>query len=353
MCLSRARSSIPTGVVALALALGSSLWADEVVHMSKVQVTEKIDPPSWRYAEVGAFRIWSLLEDSETQNSVTAELACWSAFPPVLVELNGRKVVLIYTNQSLVLPVIPEVEALSKKEQRIGENLTHNTYIRITDDAVVAVANLTSLSRLRHFDHDIARTVIGLNRDQMPLWLSEALIGRYGLFENGIPLNNQTEKMTLRELQGWPELSEEEAAAIELVPMAQLLSHDWPDAEENPEAFDRWSAQAALFVQWLVGGRGTREEHWASFRRIATYSLHYPIVEAAFAQETGFSFAEVENELRRYLPRAVHINQIVRVPDVYHLGDLKLRTASTVSRDLIEEVNELLAGFGEFAPASP
>ncbi len=352
MGLTRALVSIPAGVAALALALGSILWADEVVHMSEVEVTEKVDPPSWRYAETGAFRVWSLLEDSETLRMLGGEMACWSVIPQSLVDLSGRKVILIYTDHTLVQPAIPAVETLPQRQVRIGETSFQNVFVRVSDDYVVQVANLSNISQFQVFGKDVVLTVLGLNRNRMPWWLREALIGRYGLFEKGMNLFGPDDYLKLRELQGWPELSDEEVADLELVPMAQLLSEDWPDAEADPEAFDRWSAQSVLFVQWLVGGRGAREEHWASFRRIATYSLHYPIVEPAFAQETGFSFAEVEEELRRYLPRAVHINQIVRVPDVYHLGDLRLRTASVVSKDLVEEVKELLAGFGEFEPTA-
>ncbi len=279
---------------------------------------------------------------------LSGELSCWSVLPQSLVELNGRSVVLIYTDQSLVRPAIPAFEILPKREIRVGETAFKNVYVNVTDDRVVQVANLANLSQFRSFGDDIVLTVLRLNRDRMPRWLREALIGRYGLFGEGMEVHSPSNLLKLRQLQGWPPLTENEATEVELVPLAKLLSNNWPSAEGAPEAFDRWSAQSALFVQWLVGGRGAREEHWESFRRIATYSLQYPILEPAFVEETGFTFAEVETELRRYLPRAVHINQIVRVPDMFKLRDLNLRTASTLSKDLVDEVRDLLASFGEF-----
>ncbi|MCW5549960.1 MAG: STN domain-containing protein [Opitutaceae bacterium] len=102
-----------------------------------------------------------------------------------------------------------------------------------------------------------------------------------------------------------------------LRPLAEMFEQD-PPPHGDPRR-EQWRAQAALFLRWALDS-GARHTRWPRLWDLVAQAGREPLKEADFRRAFRMGYAQAENELRRYLPKAqrhaVELRPVRFAPDL-------------------------------------
>lgn len=165
---------------------------------------------------------------------------------------------------------------------------------------------------------DYVRYVLERRLPGSPPWLVEGMmelyrsvqLDPYGVRVSAFSANPQALKRPggVVRLAKADELAETLGAAdsgwrqeVSLRPLAEILEQD-PPPRGDPRR-ELWQAQAALFLRWALDS-GTRHTRWPQLWELVAQAGREPLNEAGFRRAFRMGYAQAENELRRYLPKA-------------------------------------------------
>ena len=126
----------------------------------------------------------------------------------------------------------------------------------------------------------------------------------------------------------------------ELMPLPELLGT--PPAT-GTAAYRAWQAQAALFVRWaLDDARKGPEALWQLVRLTDTKQP----TEADFKACFGLSYADAQEDMRRYLPKAIRREFELKPKQFAEMPDYNLRLASELDVSIVKgDLDRLKIGY--------
>ena len=276
---------------------------------------------SWKYASIPGFEILSQGSDRETREVIGA---LWRgrqlALPPAMRTTFDVPMTVVIFDQP---PFGPQPGGLDQ-ERKPGEFDHHWTNVikRTLADRESFAINLWG-SKMRYsptFRFDLF-TLFQRKAPAPPSWLREGLFGGFGIYREGIGLDdsetkkdikqsNWCSKSELREIVAlalkddlFPPLGQRHLVSSEVAPFITPLETIF-NSQPPPEAAEgaRWRCTASLFVRWAIYSDPATE---TAFWKFAEIACSRPVSEDLFRQYFGKSYRQVRAELSWYVVTAV------------------------------------------------
>ncbi|HTI52326.1 MAG TPA: hypothetical protein VL475_15290, partial [Planctomycetaceae bacterium] len=312
--------------MALGTVIVSSLRAadDPVVLLPPLEVAAKLQTTPWRYASVGGVEILSSCSEPTTRLFIEREHRLDQLFallvpPEFQVRMSVPKIIVL-TNQKQTLSASQELVAnstgpapaapLRSKGGTPPGAVRFMPNLRLSDFDSVAVYAMIVEGRFNPtqigLSPEFVHFVLEHRSPPLPAWVVEGFTGvisqaGFGNFTVGVPpiaWGSAAEREKLKADPDYPRV---------LLPMRELFEST-PAPGAAPENVQRWRAQAALFVRWMLEGDEAREKSfWAFVTRGATG----PVTEAIFRECFGLGYADARDALSDFLPGA--IQQPIRI----------------------------------------
>jgi hypothetical protein len=187
---------------------------------------------------------------------------------------------------------------------------------------------------IANFSVDPDSDILIRNRAPMlPAWFVEGMEGQYGLYPNRIIQSTVFANAVVLPSATW--ISASETAAVEeearqkhkegkarpreMLPLGRIFSGAVPVDKR-----DLGNSEGALFVRWGLYGSGKRQ----AFLDFVDRASREPVTEELFRKSFGFGYAEAQERLDAYLPKAV--GEPISVPIDAPDPSLEMREASSV-----------------------
>jgi hypothetical protein len=293
---------------------------DRVVDLPPLVVEEAATPLRWRHADLPGKEILSACPDAVTRDflrrlQLQTDLLAWLLPPPYQA---SSVIPDTYLLLSADTPRATSAEILNELlQRRTGERSARGTVPRVATDRIRFLPNLRMLDvdatvvfvllddeeEAGGFSFTIERVrqLLTQRRPRLPPWLVQGLLQLYP------ELSFENEELRADPAR-WPALAEsrdsgDQDSTAALLPMAALLA--WRPAEPGSApalAAEQRDAQSALFVRWaLIDGQPARR---AAFWRLVDRLENEPVTDSLLRAEFGLGFADLDEALRLYLPRA-------------------------------------------------
>jgi hypothetical protein len=288
------------------------------------------EPVSWRYARAGNIEVLSSCTDDVT-NRVIQQIhrlheALEQIVPPEFIFKSDQPVIYVLHSDRDHASLPPELlEKLRRQEKKESADNTlvwnigiMRSYIfwDVDSRAIYFILNEGAfmVGRLS-IRGDYLHQMMERRSPSLPEWYVQGMVELYSTITLD-PYGARTFAMEIKNRHPIPGgvakfkpfvwLSDVETQALRkrhdpgLVPLADLITGPAPGAAD--QARRPWRAQGALFVRWALGeAKNGREALWNLVRRADTHAL----TETDFEECFGLSFAEADEKLRRYLPKAL------------------------------------------------
>ncbi len=282
---------------------------------------------TWRYARVGRFEVLSACTESATHRAIEQIHRLHEALGLLLPEefqarLAVSELYVLHSDHrdlKLSEELMTEIRRLGegrmtslmhdavggsggwlKRNHAFWDYDGHATYLKV-DEAGLLNGQLT-------LGAEYLRNVLERRVPALPPWLIEGMMELYRITTLD-PYGVKSPMFEVREgnegrpggvarvAPGRTVFSSLVGRDEGMLPMAKLLAAD-PPAREAPE-YVRWRAQAALFVRWALEGK-RQAALWDYVRQ----SERAAPGETDFQRVFQFDYAQMDDELRRYLPKA-------------------------------------------------
>lgn len=338
--------SAPSEPASGASASTSPTTGKDIIHMDPIVVeATRIDGRPWKYASIPGFEIISKCQDSKTYGYINSILLGQkieqSMFPSgCLTPVSTPIPVILYDrepNTSGNLIPLPTPTVTLSEQEFLGGLINYQGGPVIEADELdypIICENLydsPNLDAPSSFRVSDLRFRLSHRAPKFPPWLIAGLIGKYGVYSRlQIILEANSRNYTAAR---WGSAAETESIRSGKPPTTKCLpiqSLFFPGNYGPNYDSDLWSAEAALFVRWALFGRpehsiSQRKAFWTFINKATDEGR---ITEQMFHECFGFGYAEMQNILQAYIPRAVK-NMIHEdfIP-VIHRPDIKLREAT-------------------------
>ncbi len=277
---------------------------------------------SWEYGSIEGFEVLSQSSHRLTREVVAA---LWRgrqlALPPEMrTHFDAPMVVMVFNH-----PPIDSMPQSLGREKHPGEMNRHWTNVikRRSIDRESFAINLweSEFQYSPGFRFDML-TLLRRRAPGVPLWLNESLFGGFGIYREGIGLDEAERVKNIKPLS-WCSAAElreilkfesderrkmvvekrRHAFRSKFAPLLQPLRSIFEDAPPGePLGVARWRSTAALFARW---GVYAKPEAAANFWTFAQLACRQPITEESFRQCFGKSYDEVQAELSWYIVDAL------------------------------------------------
>lgn len=331
---------------------------------------------AWRYARMGNIEVLSACMDDVTRRVIQQlfrlDEALGQIIPPDLL-FNAANPDLYVLHSDADKAAVPQalIDRLKQQEEKTpgATNLVWNIGIMssygfwdMDGRAIYFILNEGAfmVGRLS-IRGDYLRQLLERRVPAMPAWFIEGVLELYPTVSLE-PYGATTFAMEIKNRHKIPGgmvrvapfvwESTEETMAIrkghrpDLLPLSDLFSEP-PLA--GTEAYRAWKAQAALFVRWaLEDARKGREALWQLVRLADTKQP----AEADFKACFGLSYAEAQDDLRRYLPKAIRREFELKPKQFADMPEYNLRLATELDVSIVKgDLDRLKIGYvRRFAP---
>lgn len=288
------------------------------------------EPISWRYARAGNIEVLSSCTDDVT-NRVIQQIhrlheALEQIVPPEFIFQSDQPIVYVLhsdRDHASLPPELMEKLRQQEKKESAANTLIWNIGIMrsyifwdVDSRAIYFILNEGAfmVGRLS-IRGDYLHQMMERRSPSLPAWYIQGMVELYSTITLD-PYGARAFAMEIKNRHRIPGgvakfkpfvwLSEEETQSMRkghepgLVPLADLITGSAPTAADLSRR--NWRAQGALFVRWALDDvKNGREALWDLLRRSDDHAL----TETDFKECFGLSFAEADEKLRRYLPKAV------------------------------------------------
>ncbi|HVW22299.1 MAG TPA: hypothetical protein VHC86_13885 [Opitutaceae bacterium] len=304
--------------------------AGPVVSLPPLLVETK-GGPQWRYGEAPGLRVLSCCDDDTSRDFaernfrqqemldelVAADLQMSSSAPVVMILYDQRY------RAALASEVVDEMNRMAPHSDpsatgvsgvglvphlRLSDPDSTEIYLLLEDKA----PDLSTKGRrletgggyeTLEFSADYVAMLLDGRTPQLPPWFRAGLLRLYQ------DVRFDGSRIEIEPFEWLPPadgdfLANTLAFGSELLPPAEIFSPSvLPDGSDPlPVRARAWAAESALFIRWALEGRGhpRREALWRFVRQASAA----PATEAMFRQCFGLGYAELAEQLARYLPDA-------------------------------------------------
>jgi hypothetical protein len=337
--------------------------ASEAVTVMEPFIVLASKGPPWRYFTVPGFEVLSRCPDRfneayarALQRSVAARAAVLP--PDFFADLATPVKILLYNKPPESGFTFSRSKPIDLQMSPLGDALEGAGVIEETSPVVAGdgdtfiicgnywnlISSMTDLS----IDPDTDLR-LQLRTPAFPAWFKAGATGRYGVFAHRI----LQPAASGRSIAAWPNafwISRDETVAIrknpkhprESLSLAELFGGSGRGRRQ-----DLWNSEAALFVRWGLFGRDAGGNGYRNiFLRFVERATRDPVTEQLFRECFGLGFAEAQQKLDDYLPRAV--TESVTAPVAAATDEEPdIRDAAP------DEVARIIGDWGRFAGKAP
>lgn len=316
------------GVLCSLATVSAATREDRVVDLPPLVVEESATPLRWRHADLPGKEVLSACPDAVTRDflrrlQLQTNLLAWLLPPSYQASSVIPDTYLLLSTDT---PRATSAEILHELlQRRHGDRSVRGPAPRVATDGIRFLPNLRLLDvdatvvfvllddeeETGGFSFTIERVrqLLVQRRPRLPPWLVQGLLQLYP------ELSFESEELRADPAR-WPARAEKpetagEDAPTDLVPMATLLAWRASEPGTTPAlAVEHRDAQSALFVRWaLIDGTPARR---TAFWRLVDRLEREPATDSLLRAELGLDFAELDEALRLFLPRARHERRRIR-----------------------------------------
>ncbi|MDI1248008.1 MAG: hypothetical protein PSV13_03910 [Lacunisphaera sp.] len=333
--------------------LGGSAWAASPSDSSPApdHATLQLEPfivsgfrsdLSWRYARAGDYEVLTLCSTALTADVLEALQRGHAMIPPAFqVKRTEPMTVILFDESAAQDPTRPKaVRRVASGDSRYGPN--HFNISRLVEHEITSDREHLFYAACIPAGSDWSTVSFGhafQSFDELApspaRWLQEGLWGEQGLYAEGA-MHRQGDAVKLPSML-W--LTEAETAKIgrqanyssTFIPLAEFFIGVVPDPATSPDAYQRWQAQAALFVRWALVADKKVPFGADAFWRFAYEAGRSRASEALFRECFQRTYDEALRELQAYLRVAATRPVDIGLPGLHQSSELrrlKLRPAT-------------------------